>query len=103
MYAIIKAGGKQYKVAENDVIELNKLDANVGEQVVVDEVLLVCNDSGITIGAPFIDGAKVECKVLRQYKGRKINGYTYKPKKDSHRRYGHRQLLSSIKIEKISA
>jgi large subunit ribosomal protein L21 len=103
VYAIIKTGGKQYKVSENDVIDVNKLDVNVGDGFVVNEVLLVSNGTDIKIGAPYVEGAKVEAKALRQYKGRKVRGYTYKPKKDSHRRYGHRQLLTSVKIEKISA
>ena len=102
MYAIIRAGGKQYKVSESDVIEVNRLDVAEGEQIVLDEVLLVSGESGINIGAPYVDGAKVEGTVVRHYKGKKIRGYTYKPKKDSSKRYGHRQYLTSVKIEKIN-
>ena len=103
MYAIIRAGGKQYRVAEKDMIEINKLSAGEGEEVVIDEVLLVSDDSGVKIGSPYVEGASVVGKVTRQYKGRKIRGFTYKPKKSSSRRYGHRQLLTSVTIEKIKA
>lgn len=102
MYAIIRAGGKQYRVAEKDIIEVNKLDIAEGEQIVLDEVLLVSGDSGVKIGSPYVEGAKVVGKVTRQYKGRKVRGFTYKPKKQIHRRYGHRQLLTSVTIEKIT-
>lgn len=102
MYAIIRAGGKQYRVSESDIIEVNRLDVAEGEQVVLDEVLLVSGESGINIGAPYVDGAKVEGTVVRHYKGKKVRGYTYKPKKDSSRKYGHRQSLTSVKIVKIN-
>lgn len=102
MYAIIRAGGRQYKVAEKDVIEVNKLAAAEGEEVVLGEVLLIGGDGDVKIGSPYVEGASVVGKVTRQYKGRKIRGFTYKPKKNIHRRYGHRQLLTSVSIEKIS-
>jgi large subunit ribosomal protein L21 len=102
VYAIIKAGGKQFKVCENDVIEVNRLGTDAGEKIVLDEVLLLSGDEGVRIGAPLVAGANVEGKILRNYKGRKIRGLTYKAKKDSSRRYGHRQLLTSVKIEKIN-
>ncbi len=102
LYAIVKAGGKQYKVSENDVIEVNKLDVEEGGDVVLEEVLLVSDDKkGPTIGDPFVKGAQVTGKVIDQHKGKKIHGYTYRPKKNYHRGYGHRQLLTSVKIEKI--
>lgn len=98
MYAIIRAGGKQYKVAEKDTIEVNRLAASEGEEIVLNEVLLVSGDKGMTIGSPFVEGASVVGKVTRHYLGRKINGFTYKPKKNIHRRYGHRQQLTSVAI-----
>ena len=101
MYAIIRAGGKQYRVAEKDIIEVNKLDATEGDQLVLNEVLLVSDDAGVRIGSPYVEGASVVGKVTRQYKGRKVRGFTYKPKKNIHRRYGHRQMLTSVTIEKI--
>jgi len=102
VYAIIRAGGKQYRVAEKDTIEVNKLAVAQGEEVVLNEVLLVSDDSGVKIGSPYVEGASVVGKVTRQYKGRKVNGFTYKPKKQIHRRYGHRQMLTSVTIEKIA-
>ena len=102
MYAIIRAGGKQYRVAEKDTIEVNKLAVAQGEEVVLNEVLLVSDDSGVKIGSPYVEGASVVGKVTRQYKGRKVRGFTYKPKKQIHRRYGHRQMLTSVTIEKIA-
>jgi len=102
MYAIIKAGGKQYTVAENDVISINKLDVNPGDKYEIKDVLLVNSDGNITLGSPLVSGASVECEVLRQYRGKKIHGYTYKPKKDEHKHYGHRQDLTEVKISKIN-
>lgn len=102
MYAIIKAGGKQYTVAENDVISINRLPYEVKEKFEIKEVLLVNNDGNVTLGSPYVEGAAVECEVLRLYRGKKINGFTYKPKKDEHKRYGHRQDLTEVKISKIN-
>lgn len=101
MYAIVRAGGKQYRVAEKDVIEVNKLTAAEGDEIVLGEVLLVSDDSGVKIGSPYVTGAKVVGKIARHYQGRKVRGFTYKPKKSSSRRYGHRQQLTSVAIEKI--
>jgi len=101
VYAIIKAGGKQYRVAANDVIEVNRLADSEGDEITVNEVMLVSGDSGVSIGSPYVPGAQVKGKILRHYKGRKIRGFTYKPKKDSSRRYGHRQYLTAVKIEEI--
>lgn len=103
MYAIIRTGGQQFRVAEKDIIQVNKLAVAEGEEVVLNEVLLVSTDGGVKIGSPLVEGASVVGKVMRQYKGRKVRGFTYKPKKQIHRRYGHRQLLTSVSIEKITA
>ena len=101
MYAIIKTGGKQYTVRENDVLEIEKLDVAAGEQVALDSVLFVSADSGAVIGTPTIEGAKVTAKVLRHELGKKIVGFTYKAKKNVRGRYGHRQPHTRIQIEKI--
>ena len=103
MYAIIKAGGRQFKVAENDVIQLDRLAVPEGDEIVVNEVMLVSDDGGVKIGAPYVAGAAVHGKVLRHYKGRKIRGFTYKPKKDIRRRFGHRQLHTAVQIAKIES
>ncbi len=101
MYAIIKAGGKQYRVTQNDVIAVNRLAATEGDEIVINEVMLVSDDKGVNIGSPYVPGAKVVGKVMKHYKGRKVRGFTYKPKKDEHKRYGHRQYLTSVEITDI--
>ena len=101
MYAIIKAAGKQYRVAQNDVIAIDKLAVNEGDDITLDEVMLVSGDDGVKIGAPYVEGAAVLATVVRHFKGRKIRGFTYKPKKDERRRYGHRQQMTSVAIKEI--
>ena len=103
MYAVIETGGKQYRAAENDVLRVEKLEAEVGDEVTLDKVLLVSTDGGVKVGAPYVDGAKVTAKVTRQDKGRKIEGFTFKAKKNERRRFGHRQFYTELKIETISA
>ncbi len=101
MYAIIKTGGKQYTVRENDVLEVEKLDVPAGDQVELASVLFISSDKGAVIGAPIVEGAKVTAKVLRHDLGKKIIGFTYKAKKNVRGRYGHRQPLTKLQIEKI--
>ncbi|MCX6345706.1 MAG: 50S ribosomal protein L21 [Armatimonadetes bacterium] len=101
MYAIIKAGGKQYRVTPKDVIIVNRLADTQGDNIVINEVLLVSDDKGINIGAPYVSGASVVGKIVRHYKGKKIRGFHYKPKKDSSKTYGHRQYLTSVEISEI--
>jgi len=101
VYAIIRAGGKQYRVSQDDVIAVERLGAAEGDEISLDQVLLVSEDGGVQIGTPYVPGAKVSGKVVRHYKGKKIRGFTYKPKKDERRRFGHRQLLTSVKITDI--
>ena len=103
MYAIIKTGGKQYRVAEGDVITVEKLAANEGESVVFDQVLTVVNDGDVKVGKPLVDGAKVTAKVEAQGKERKIRIFTYKAKSNYRRRQGHRQPFTKLVIEKIEA
>ena len=101
MYAIIKTSGKQFKVAENDIISVNRLsDADAGDKVEFKEVLLVV-DGDVKVGTPFVEGASVEGEVIKNYRGKKINGYIYKPKKDYHKKYGHRQDLTAVRISRI--
>lgn len=103
MYAIVKTGGQQFKVEEKSIIEVNKLALEEGSEIVLDEVLVLSSDNGLQIGTPRVPGAKVTAKVLKQFKGAKIDGFTYKPKKSSSRRYGHRQQLTRLSIVKIEA
>lgn len=103
VYAVIETGGKQYRVKEGDVIEVERLDAAVGESVVLDRVHLVAGEDGVKVGTPLVEGAKVTAKVQAEGKARKILVFKYKPKKNYRRRYGHRQPFSRLVIEKIEA
>ncbi|MGC8863009.1 MAG: 50S ribosomal protein L21 [Armatimonadota bacterium] len=103
MYAIVKAGGRQFKVAQDDVIAVDRVAVPEGEEIVLDKVLLVSDDNDVRIGSPYVPGAKVIGQVVRHYKGRKIRGFTYKPKKDERRLFGHRQLLTSVAIKEIKS
>ena len=101
MYAVIKTGGKQYRVQQGDVIFVEKIDAQADEQVTFEEVLLVGDGDAAKIGTPVVAGAKVEGKVLAQVKGEKITIYKYKSKKDYHRKAGHRQQYTKVEITSI--
>ena len=101
MYAVIKTGGKQYRVSPGDSIEVEKLPHEVGEQIEFDEVLLVVNGSGAQIGQPLVDGAKVKATVTRQAKGRKVIIYKYRPSKRYRRKKGHRQYYTRLRIDEI--
>lgn len=102
MFAVIKTGGKQYKVKEGDILDLEKLDIK-GREVTFSEVLLVSDDkSNIKVGAPKVSGAKVKAKVIEpEIKGEKIHIIKFKPKKRYKRKTGHRQRYTRVKIEKI--
>ena len=102
MYAIIKTGGKQYKVSEGDVITVEKLAAAEGDAVTFDEVLTVVNDGDVKVGTPVIAGAKVTGKVEAQGKGKKIRIFKYNAKKGYRKRQGHRQPYTKVEIGKIS-
>ena len=102
MYAIIQTGGKQLKVEEGQVIYVEKLDVNEGEEYTFDKVVAVSND-GLTLGTPYVDGAKVTCKVEKQGKEKKIVIFKYKQKKGSTRRkQGHRQPYTKLTVLKIA-
>ncbi len=103
MYAIIKTGGKQYKVAEGDSVFVEKLDAEEGKEVTFDEVILVADGSDVKVGTPLVKGAKVTAKVEKQGKEKKVVTFKYKPKKHSHSKYGHRQPYTKVTVEKIEA
>ena len=100
MYAIVKTGGKQYCVEEGKKISVEKLDAEVGAEVVFDQVLLVAGDD-VKVGAPVVGGAKVTAKVLEQGKGKKIRIFKYKAKSNYRRRQGHRQPFTKVEVTKI--
>lgn len=102
MYAIVRSGGKQYRVEENGIVTVDKLEGVAGDAVTIDEVLFVGGDSP-KWGAPVVAGASVKATIVEQAKGKKIDGFTYKAKKNIHRHWGHRQQLTRLKIESISA
>lgn len=103
MYAVIQTGGKQYRVQQGDVIFVEKLDCQAGEAVSFDQVLLVSGEEGTKIGAPVVDGVKVEGKALAQVKGQKIIVYKYKSKKNERKKQGHRQPYTKVEITAINA
>jgi large subunit ribosomal protein L21 len=100
MYAIIQAGGRQYRVRENDVVAVNRLQGEPGSTVVLEQVLLIGGDQAI-VGSPTVGGAKVEAEIIRHKRGPKIRGFTYKAKKNVRRRWGHRQELTELRIVSI--
>ena len=101
MYAIIESCGKQYKVAEGDVVFFEKLDVEEGKKVTFDSVVLVSDDKKVEVGAPYVKGVKVEGKVVAHGKGKKILVYKYKAKKNYRRTQGHRQPYTKVEITKI--
>lgn len=102
MYAIIETGGKQYKVCEGDIIKIEKLDAEAGSSFTFDKVLAISNGSDVKFGTPVVSGASVTASVLGNGKAKKVIVYKYKPKKGFHKKKGHRQPFTAVKIEKIN-
>ena len=102
MTAIIETGGKQYRVAEGDVIFVEKLDAEADETVTFDKVLAVVGDDTQTFGKPLVEGAAVTGKVIKNGKGKKVIVYKMHPKKGYRRKQGHRQPYTKVQIESIS-
>ncbi len=102
MYAIIATGGKQYKVEEGDVIKVEKLGVDAGETVTFDQVLVV-SDGETKVGTPTVAGASVTATVVAEGKAKKVIVYRYKRKTGYHKKNGHRQPFTQVKIEKINA
>ena len=100
MYAVILTGGTQYKVSEGDVIRVEKLDVAEGDKVTFDQVL-VLNDGAMKIGTPVVEGAKVSATVTKNGKAKKVIVYRYKRKSGYHKKNGHRQLFTEVKIDSI--
>ena len=101
MFAIIETGGKQYKVAEGDIIFVEKLDVAEGETYTFDKVLAVSKDNTLISGAPYVEGASVTANVVKNGKGKKITILRYKPKKNEKRKMGHRQPYTKVQIGSI--
>ncbi len=102
MYAIIATGGKQYKISEGDIINVEKLGVDAGETVTFDQVLLVSNND-VKVGNPTVAGATVTASVIGDVKAKKVIVYKYKRKTGFHKKNGHRQSYTKVKIEKINA
>ncbi len=100
-FVIVEQGGKQYRAAEGETIEVDRLSQEVGDKVTLDEVLLSVNEDKVTIGTPTIKGAKVKAEVLDHFKGRKILVFKYRPKQRYRVKSGHRQLYTRLLIESI--
>ncbi|RYG74818.1 50S ribosomal protein L21 [Lentibacillus lipolyticus] len=102
MYAIIETGGKQVKVTEGQEVYVEKMAADVSESVTFDKVLFIGGDD-VKVGAPYVDGASVTAKVEKHGRQKKIDVFKYKPKKNYHRKQGHRQPYTKVVIDKINA
>ena len=103
MYAVIQTGGKQYKVEQGDVIYIEKLAAEEGEEVTFDQVLAVGGEKKAKVGTPYVKGATVTGTVLKQGRSKKITVFTYKPKKNEKRKLGHRQSYTKVEINAVNA
>ena len=101
MYAVVQTGGKQYRVSNGDIIKVEKLNAAEGEAVVLEDVVAIGGEGETIIGKPFVEGAKVEAKVLAQAKAKKVIIYKYKAKKDYRKKQGHRQPYTELEITSI--
>ncbi len=101
MYAVVRTGGKQYRVSPGQVIDVEKLPYEVGAQIELDQVLLVVNGSDSAVGQPLVEGAKIKATVTRQAKGRKVIIFKYRPSKRYRRKKGHRQHLTRLRIDEI--
>jgi large subunit ribosomal protein L21 len=102
MYAVIKTGGKQHKVSEGDVIAIEKINGGKGDAIVFEQVLMVEKDGDIRVGRPLVEGAKVTGEILAQTKGDKLIVFKMKKRKGYHKKNGHRQQLTSMRIKEIS-
>ena len=102
MYAVIETGGKQYRVAAGDTIEVERLSGEVGASIAIDRVLMVAGDEGISIGAPVVAGAQVNATISEQFRGPKLIIFKFKAKKRYRRKTGHRQPFPALKLTGIS-
>ncbi|GAA0576955.1 50S ribosomal protein L21 [Rhizomicrobium electricum] len=102
MFAVVRTGGKQYKVAKDDVLSIEKVAGEVGAELKLGEVLLIGGET-VKTGAPLVEGASVTAEILAQGKGEKVVAFKKKRRKNTHRKRGHRQCFTEIKITAISA
>lgn len=103
MYAVIRTGGKQYRVDVGKAVEVDKLEGEIGSTLTLEDVLLVADGDNIQVGQPTVTGASVVAKITGQYRGTKVMVFRYRPKKRIRVRKGHRQYLTRLQIESINA
>ncbi len=103
MYAIVKSGGKQYKVSEGDTLDVELIKAEIGEEISLDQVLMVAGDDEVQVGQPNLASARVSAVVLEHGKGKKKRNFKYNPRKRYRRLKGHRQPYTRLRIEEIQA
>ncbi len=102
MYAVVRTGGKQYRVAKDSILKVESLQGDVGSKLTLGEVLLLGGDKP-KLGAPLVKGASVECEILEQGQGEKVVAFKKKRRKNTHRKRGHRQHFTAVKVLSISA
>ena len=103
MYAVMETGGKQYRVQVGDVVFDEKLECEADSKISIDKVVMVSDENGVKVGAPYVDGASIEATVLKNGKSKKITVFTYKAKKNEKRKMGHRQPYTQVRIDSINA
>ncbi len=103
MYAVVETGGKQYKLQVGDVVDVERLPAELGQSVDLERVLMVAEEGSVKVGRPLVPGARVRAKVVDQVKGEKVIAFKYKPKVRYRRRLGHRQPYTRLAVEEIIA
>jgi large subunit ribosomal protein L21 len=101
MYAIVQTGGKQFKAAKDEVLIVEKLDGDEGSAIELSDVMMIVKDGKVTVGSPFVKGARVKATIVRQTKAKKINAFNYKPKKNVRKHWGHRQPVTHIRVTDV--
>ena len=103
MYAIVKTGGKQYKVRQGDILRFEKLNGDVGSDITFDQVLMVADGENVSIGQPLVENATVNGQIVEQGRSKKIIVFKYKRRKRYRRKQGHRQQFTAVRIDSINA
>lgn len=103
MYAIMETGGKQYKVAVGDMVNVELLPVEADQTITIDKVIAIVNDDNTVVGNPYVEGASVTCKVIENGKAKKVIVFKYKAKKNIRKKNGHRQPFTKLQIEAINA
>ncbi len=103
MYAVVEAGGKQYKVAQGNTFDAEKINANKGDAITLDKVLLLSRDEKVDVGRPFLNGVSVTCEVVSHIKDKKKIAFKYRRRKNSKTKRGHRQKLTKLLVKEINA